>query len=53
VRGSGLETHLVRWERVGDHLVLSKENLAFRADPVFVDSRSGKQRVYLLRHLLI
>ena len=26
---------------------------AFRSGPVFVDSRSGKQRVYLLRHLLI
>jgi len=29
-RGSSLETQLVRWRRVGDHLVLRKENLDFR-----------------------
>ena len=31
-RGSSLETQLVTWEQVGDHLVLYKENLDFRAD---------------------
>ena len=32
-RGATLETQVVVWDRAGDHLVLTKKNLAFRADP--------------------
>jgi hypothetical protein len=33
VRGSSLDTSVVEWQRTGARLVLSKKNLAFRAEP--------------------
>jgi hypothetical protein len=32
MRGGVVDTQLVRWRRAGDHLLLTKENLDFRAD---------------------
>jgi hypothetical protein len=33
MRGGTVDSQLVRWQRAGDHLVLRKENLDFRAAP--------------------
>jgi hypothetical protein len=33
MRGGAVETQLVRWKKLGRHVVLAKENLDFRSDP--------------------